>query len=995
VSALDMVLSVFPPPRRPLRLRAVVAPLAFILAMAAVVLYLELADVVFFERRSAFFLAGVLPWVWWQHEAGYSGLRGVRSVVALFVRLLLVAGFVMLLASPRAVRTSDVLSVVYAVDVSDSIGEGARDSALEFVARTASGKPERDEAGLVVFGRDAAVELPPRTTFPLEAINSRITTDGTNIERGLSLAAAMLPQENAGRVVLISDGTQTEGNLPAVLDELKAREVAVDVLGVAYDYDEEVWLEKLELPQIVRAEETYEAAIILSSLRAGEGRLVLRENGQTIFEGDVEFQAGKNRYELPLYMRGPGYYEYVATIQVPPGRDGWKENNRAVNHLFLRGEGKVLVVTDPNGDPRDWAALTGALGEGGFAIEAMEAYAFPRSAMSLMPYDCIIFPNCPADAFDLMQMEALYDAVSDQGTGFLMVGGPNSFGPGGYHRTPVEKALPVTMDITQKRVMPKGALVIILHTCEFPEGNTWGKRVAKRAIQVLSVQDEVGVLVYDYQGGEQWLFDLTPASEYEELAVLINEAQIGDMPQFATTMQMGLNSLKNSDAAVKHMIIISDGDPQPPTPQLLQAFVQAGVSVSTVAVFPHGGQDTSIMQGIAQATGGRYYYPQDPAQLPSIFVKEAKTLRRSMIQNETFTPVINTPTSVLKGIETIPPLHGLVLTTPKGRATVVLRSPEEEQVDPVLAVWRCGLGKTAAFTSDLSTNWGADWVTWERYKAFVSQLVNDITRTAEEGSLRMKSFAAGGQGFISVEDFHDVDSFLDVEATVKGPQNRTETVRLRQSGPRRYEVRFPLWGQGRYQVAAVGVGGGRNERAVGGIIVPYSPEYLRFRSSPGALRQIAEKTGGRLLRGNETSEEIFVQERKPRSSSRPIPDWFLIALACLLPLDVAVRRIQLDWQVVKGWLTLGRAAGPSTETMGALLARKKAISFGEPDREAAGPRRVGLRRQAPAAGPREEARPKEPAAPVAPAAGEDLTTTQRLLRRRQARRQRGEGKDNE
>ena len=92
------------------------------------------------------------------------------------------------------------------------------------------------------------------------------------------------------------------------------------------------------------------------------------------------------------------------------------------------------------------------------------------------------------------------DAVFNLGVGFLMVGGKNSFGPGGYHRTAVEEALPVTMDITQKKVLPKGALVIVLHTCEFPEGNTWGKRVAKEAIRCLGAKDEVGVLVYGSQG---------------------------------------------------------------------------------------------------------------------------------------------------------------------------------------------------------------------------------------------------------------------------------------------------------------------------------------------------------------------------------------------------------------------------------------------------------------------------------------------------------------
>ena len=152
----------------------------------------------------------------------------------------------------------------------------------------------------------------------------------------------------------------------------------------------------------------------------------------------------------------------------------------------------------------------------------------------------------------------------------------------------IEDILPVSMDVSQKKVLPKGALAIILHTCEFAEGNTWGKRITKQAIKVLGAQDEVGVLAYT-STGEQWLFELTPAGEYESLVPLINGAQIGDMPSFQNTMSLGLRGLLKSDAATRHMIIISDGDPQPPTPALVKEFLDGQVSVSMVAIFPHGG----------------------------------------------------------------------------------------------------------------------------------------------------------------------------------------------------------------------------------------------------------------------------------------------------------------------------------------------------------------------------------------------------------------------
>ncbi|MFO8007628.1 MAG: glutamine amidotransferase [Candidatus Brocadiia bacterium] len=923
---ISLVREVLPPPRERVRLRTALPLLVFLVVFASACIGLELGGVILFTAPWAFLLSAVLPWFWWMQVAGASGLRGWRWTAALLVRLCLVGLAIALLAQPRAVRTNDVLSVVYALDLSDSIGESASDQALRYVVETVSDKPQSDEAGLVVFGRDAAVELPPRPSFPFETINARVPPDGTNLGKALSLAGAMIPQENLGRVVLVSDGVATEGALPAALQELESRGIPVDVLPVEYDYEHEAWLEKMELPRQVRVGETYEAALVLSSLREGQGTLYLEENGRTVYSGQVEFEAGKNRYTLPLRLREPGYYEYVARLELPPEMDGWQENNQAVGHIYLAGEGKVLLVTDPAADPRDWQPLAQALRTSRFQVERQVGYEFPADPMSLMPYDCVIFVNVPADAFDVRQLAALRDAVYHQGTGFLMVGGPNSYGPGGYHRTPVEEALPVTMDVKQKKVMPKGALAIVLHTCEFPQGNTWAKRITKEAIRVLGDQDEVGALAFSYgTTGAGWVFPMTPAAEYERLVRLVNQAQIGDMPDFGTTMQMGLTGLKATDAATRHMIIISDGDPSPPTPKLLQAFQQAKVSITTVVINPHNNQGPKLMRSIARSTGGKFYYPRTPQMLPSIFIKEAKTLRRSMIRNVTFTPGFEAPSPIMKGIPAVPQLDGYVLTTPRARALTVLEGPEKELPDPVLATWRYGTGKTAAFTADLSPNWADDWVNWDKYAAFVEQLVTGISRTREEGHLQSRMFASGGRGVILVEDTFPEERFLDVEAAVKGPHGRSDTVRLRQVGPRRYEGNFPLWGEGRYQVVAVAAGPGGQERQVGGFVVPYSPEYLRFRSNPIVLKQIARRTGGRLLSGDETAERLFEHHSPAKSNSLPIADWFLILLAVMVPVDVGVRRVQLDWSVIRGWF--GRRAAESGETMQALLKRKREIEL--------------------------------------------------------------------
>jgi hypothetical protein len=178
---------------------------------------------------------------------------------------------------------------------------------------------------------------------------------------------------------------------------------------------------------------------------------------------------------------------------------------------------------------------------------------------------------------------------------------------------------------------------------------------------------------------------------------------------------------------------------------------------------------------------------------------------------------------------------------------------------------------------------------------------------------------------------------------------------------------------------------------VGGFSVPYSPENLRFRSDPILLQQIANRTGGRIL--SSTDLDIFHAQRQPKESSRPIFDWFLILLACLLPLDVAVRRVQLDWMVIRGWFSFGKKSQESTETMGALLGRKKRVQAtldqpAEPRaplpvRPAHRPMSAVPPKTAPTA-PTQEAGPQPPAADKPE---DQQSTTERLLARKRKRDQ--------
>jgi uncharacterized membrane protein len=906
----------------------------------------------------------------------------------------------------HALQMRSPLTVVFALDVSDSIDRPERSAGYitDTVQRHLDQRPADAgvQQGLVVFGRAPAVELSPARNFPFDAIKSQVDWGATNLGRALEMCAGLIGGDDQGRIVLISDGVQTEGDLTGVLAELKSRHVAVDVLPVEYSFDNEVWLEDLELPREARPGETYEAAVTVSSLGDGRGKLVLRDGDEVIDGRQVDYKAGRNRYAIPLAIHATGYHEFTATIEVPKDRDGRVQNNSVRKDLFVKGRGTVLLVVEPNQKPdadpagnpgggRDWTQFVQAVRDGGRDVDVAQGNGIPQTADALEFHDAIIFWNVPSPVFDPTQLQAVRDAVVDRGVGFLMTGGPNSFASGDYRGTAIEEILPVSMDAPAMR--STGALVIILDSSRFPEGNTWAKRLTKMAIKAMKPNDEVGVIAHT-EKGEKWLVEMTLASNYEQIVPVINGARLGSLFGFQQVMEIGLKGLIAGKAARRHMLILSDGGPDLPPPKLIQDLHDANVSVSLVIINPLGGIESQKLHAIASQTGGHYYRTDDPSQLPAIFIKEAKSLQRSLLHETVFTPTIGTPSPVVDGLGELPKLRGYVLTTAKGGAAQqLLNGPavadQQDAFDPILSVWPQGLGRVAAFTSDLGPHWGADWQKWDRFPTFVDQLMADICRPSH---LKMLAYPSGREAVIEVEDLRSGASTLQIAATVSGPDGKSKTVVLQQTAPRTYRAGVPLWGNGRYHVTAQTREGARRALAVGGFgaIATYSPEHLQFHSNRRALQEIADRTGGRMLTGDPARDVVYAQSRSFKSESQASFDWFLIALAILVPIDAGLRRLWSEFPAL--WAT---AMHPplvhATPTIVALMKTKQWVSSAL-SAKGTGRLLIQIWSPAPRSAPTKPRPPTTPAEPAAPEsfvenAESPASTIEKLLavKRRQER----------
>ncbi len=937
-----------------------------------------------------------LPLIWAVAWKSLTVEPGARKWAVFCVRSLVLLLLAVALADLRFADIADRLSVVFLLDHSASIPGEERDRSLDRVRRMVAGMKEGDRAGLVVFGRNASIESMPEEKLPVDRISSVIQSDYTDIGNAIRLSTASFPKGTQKRIVLVSDGNENIGSAVDEAGRAWASGTSVDALPVTYSYGAEVQVERIVLPSRVRKGEAFEVRLIINSARETTARIFITlDKALMNSPAPVTLTKGKNVLVHSMSLDEPGFYSFAGRVEADD--DSVPGNNLGCGFTIVEGDPRILCI----GDAEDVRFLKAAVDAHGIPCTAVLPAAAPASAAGFQSFDCIFLCNVPSAILSKNQMEALCSGVLNFGLGLVMVGGDKGFGAGGWNKTPVEDVLPVSCEIKQKKVLPNGALVLVMHTCEFAEGNYWTKRICKKAVERLTPEDLIGVISFNsFGGGCDWLFEekLLPAADKEAISRKIDSINPGDMPDFDSALKMAFKELKEAKAAKKHIVVISDGDPSPPSQMLLRGLSSTSIAVSTVLIGPHGDDQTArrVMAELAEQTGGRFYEASDPKELPEIVTTVAKVVSANFIKEEEFTPIPGSSSEVMKGIDgsTLPSLHGRVVTSAKPGAEIPLVTPDG---DPLLAHWRAGLGRTAAFTSDAKNRWASKWVPWAGFGKFWSQVARWCMRTLSRNNFNLASSISGRKGVVVLDAVDSAGGFingLNVKAKAVSPSYKEIPVSMAQKGPGRYEGTFDADEVGSYFISLSYDGSGVQAGFMSsGASNSYPPEYKDLSANAAMLAAIASAGGGRVL---SEEDDVFLHNLPKSAGMEPKWHYFLIAAMALFFADVFARRVSIPYgriaaaaasaagRIRAAVLRKPDAPAPAA-AMDALLRRKSEVSSGLS--ETAPPPPIDLHGALPearvdldsGAAPRETPRTAPGAAPAPQADQADAAYIKRLL----------------
>ncbi len=914
----------------------------------------------------------------WRWMVAMSPARRWTVVVA---RLLLIALIAGMLSGATAIRRTDRVAVIALIDISGSVQrfadagrapDGRRlritDAVRDFLRTASRNRAPDDLLGIVVFDGSAAVVASPTRVDVLDRPLDLTMTEGTNLAGAIRLAAAMFPPDAARKLVIFSDGNETEGKaLEAAMeiagpgvrvesgdpDSLAASGttrpasraaaargvggvggwrgwgggVSIDVVPIPYNLSREVVLESVDVPPQAPSEATITVRVVLDATDTATGTLLLTREGEPVdINGEqpglgrrLSLAPGRNVETIQVPLDAGRVHRFEAifepdTVRYVDGAEGFAGdtitlNNRAQAVTLTPGSGTVLVVDGVSGgNPQGLGAtLPRTLAAAGMQVETIAPEGLPTDLLSLQSYDLIILQSVAADAVPTATHELLASYVSQLGGGLVMVGGPGSFGAGGWKGTPLEPILPVRLDLPERLVMPAAAIMLVLDnsgSMSLPVGGSMrmqqeiANEGAAMAVKTLDKTDLVGVIVFN--SWHDIIVPLGPNENPDATAATIR----GIYPDGGTLLPPALeeahNQLRAVNASIKHVVVLSDGISvdKERLPEIAKKMAEDGISVSAIAV--GDGADTQALSLLAQEGGGAFYRVTDPHLLPRIFLRAVRVVRTPMIREAPFTPIVlPTGSPVVEGVGQPPQLRGLVLTQPREDPTITYAMEAGPQ-EPLLAYWNAGLGRVAAFTSDAHAQWAEPWIPWPGYARLWTQLARQIARPPADRRAELATEIAGDELRIRLDAMGDDGRPLDlltVPGSVYTPQGEKLELQLVQTGPGVYEGAVPAGASGNYVILLTPRQGEQLlPPVIGGVSRATGAEFRRLRSNITLLRRLADATGGQYHElSRPRSADLFDRSRiRPTEARVPLWRTLLAWAIVVMLLDVGTRRIAWD-----------------------------------------------------------------------------------------------------
>ena len=823
----------------------------------------------------------IIDWIIYARRNRVKGGPELYIRIALLVLVLLSCIGIVLPGRKKNITT------IFLVDMSDSM-RPHQSEVEDYIRNSIKDKPSKENYGVVVFGRDQVTDQYVNNDIDFVKIYSQPDKVATDIESAVKYTASIIPDSSEGRIVLLTDGKETLGDINNIRDMASLENVEV----CAYIFDSEggqdVYVEEVDMPEKMATGDSYNLKIKIYSNYDTEAVIRISNRSEVIEETNVNLTKGENTFVLKETAGNESIEERTVTVEALG--DTVSENNSVIAAAAVEAPQSVLLVSGLNEDSTGFENLLSSLNVQTTVVSAMNA---PENMAELLKYKTIIIDN--AHFMDMPEgfVTALDSYVKDYGGGLIVTGGKESYAPGGYRDTVLEDILPVEMTPKSEDEIPSTAIVMIIDCSGsmMSDDGAGGRSkldvaidAALQAVDQLTPDDYVGVLAFS--DNYEWIQPIVKAENKEAIKSQIEKIDITGGTVIKPAVIEGAEKISEIDSGVKHMLLLTDGEGE------TQNFGDAtkmindnNITMSTIAV----GEDSDqrLLEYLAEECGGRYYYSDSSSDVPKIFTEEIYLSGTTYFKKGDFSLIVNAGNKMTEGLypDGTSNISSYIATTLKNNARQAIGTDEE---DPLLAYWQYGLGHSIAWTTNASGSWDENLAAMDDYAGMWKNMLSYASMQWESGTDSVSVLKRRN----NIEITYTARSYSE-DTSVKGvyttPSGKTEEIEMQSDGPGRYTATFAPEETGIYSLSMRREENGEVVSAVNAIeTVQFSDEYKLDISNENLLNFV--ENNGRLL---SDGDKVFTKLKSSNRRKKDITFILLVIAILLLLADIFVRRFAI------------------------------------------------------------------------------------------------------
>ena len=824
------------------------------------------------------------------------------SVLIHRMRLTALTFLVLAMCGPALRLPTREGTVIVVADRSFSMPAGVDGNLKESVELVHQAIPPNHRLGVVSFGERAIVEhTPSAAKFP--GFITQIGRNGSQLGEALERAISLIPREGTGRLMVISDGRATGRDFADAAFRASARGIPIDFRLLQRELAGDLAIQNVEAPPSVGAGEAFFIHAWINSPVTQTVAVELYRDQTLVSRKQIEAEPGLSALTFRDRSEDPGTHRYSLKI-TGTHPDPVPENNAARLLIGVAGERSLLYLSGA-ADP-GYAQM---LIKNKVPIKIVNPDNFSFQLDELADYAGVILENLPADRVGNRGMETLAAWVKNTGAGLMMTGGRNSFGPGGYFRSPLEPILPVSMELRREHRKLAMAMVVILDrsgSMTMPAGGGRNKMDlanlgSVEALELLNNLDEFGCIAVDSSP-----HTIVPLQQLENKGkvrdlVLRIRSEGGGIFVYEG-LKAGYDMIRGAKAGTRHVILFSDAnDSEEPGDygKLLKQMTDEGITVSVIGMGTEKDVDAKLLQDVADKGKGRIFFSDQPDELPRLFAQDTIVAARSTFVESPVSVRADPSLQQLLGrsFEIDRQAGGYNLCYLRDGAQQYIVSGDEYAA-PVVTAWQAGIGRSLALTLEANGPYTGPLKDWNDFAEFHSSMARWVAGKGGTLFRDQPVTQTVANGFCQVQIHLDPERRQDPFAapprlltlrSEPGEAPQTEERRFEWADPDTLSLIIPLKG-GQTAISTLDAPGG-DILTLSPVCLPYSPEFRPTGENEGQmnLEKMARITGGKERLDLAGIWQDLPQTRRYTN----ISPWLILIALILFLLEVLERRTGL------------------------------------------------------------------------------------------------------